>query len=99
MLIHICSMQSEELLIVSEEEMKELVRQRLIRLMEDLEVSPGGLGALCGKDRQTIEKAVCPKKNQSHSILFIAEICHGAKIELNDFYNFKIPLCPKSHKV
>lgn len=99
MLIHICSMQSEQLLIVSEEEMKELVRQRLHKLMEDLQVSPSGLGALCGKDRQTIEKAVCPKKNQNHSILFIAEICHGSNIGLNDFYNFKIPLCPKPPKV
>ena len=74
------------------------VRARIVEIMDDEELTTTELADLCGKDRQTIEKAICPKKNSRHSDVFIAELCHGVGMKLPEFFNFEIPLCARPEK-
>ena len=91
-------MESKDVLIVSESELIKKVRERIIAIMDDQELSITELADLCGKDRQTIEKSICPKKNSRHSDVFIAQLCHGVGITLPEFFNFEIPLCVQPPK-
>ncbi len=95
-------MESNDVFIVSENELIKKVRERIIGIMALRKLSASALGDLCHKDRQTIKNAICPIKNNRHSDVFIAQLCHGLKIPLSEFYNFEIPLCaqpPKKEEV
>ncbi len=85
-------MQPNDIYVVDHAAYNELMRGRIAELAE-LNGGHSKFAARCGKDRQTIENAVCPKRNQKHSSAFIADLCHGASISLRDFYAFDIPLC------
>ncbi len=91
-------MESNDVFIVSENELIKKVRERIIGIMTDRKLSFSDLGDLCHKDRQTIENALCPIKNNRHSDVFIAQLCHGLNMTLSEFYNFEIPLCANPNR-
>lgn len=65
---------------------KDAIRQRILELCEDNELSVNGLSSYCGITQSTLNNIVSGRNN-STTVTTIKKICDGLHMELVDFFD------------